>query len=231
MKKIALASTLAIAAALVLTGCNGQGESAATGELRFVHAIANAPGVDVLSNRSSSNIASNATYRSIGTYRKVRSGINTVQIRAANTTNVVASAPATISQNNRFTLYAVNTLATPQVVLVEDENVAAAPSQTRVRVLHGAPTAGTVDVYVTAPGASLTGVAPTINDFNFRSTFGYVTLPAGNYQIRITGSANQTVAFDSGTVNFAGGSVQTVVALDANGGGTPFQVIVVNDNP
>jgi len=77
--------------------------------------------------------------------------------------------------------------------------------------------AGSFDVYVTAPGASLT-VADASNVASGSASV-YFDVPAGTKQIRLTANQSGQVAFDVGNVSIvAGGRTMVVLAPPASGG-------------
>jgi len=111
-------------------------------------------------------------------------------------------------------------------LIAPDDLTAPAAGQVKVRVIHAAPAAAGVDVYVTAPGAPLTGAVLT--NVPFRAVSDYLSVPAGTYQIRVTPTGTATVAIDA-TVTFVAGQIRTIVATDAPGGGAPLAPIVLAD--
>ena len=113
-------------------------------------------------------------------------------------------------------------------------------TQASVKVAHGAPLAGTVDVYVTPAGQYTKeqvegGIAgdPLLDDFTFGTITDYVTVPPGDYDIRVvTDSGAGTAAIDVTAFNLAAGSVSTVIAREpVSGGGAPsdFNLIVLSN--
>ena len=55
-----------------------------------------------------------------------------------------------------------------------------------------------------------------------------MTVPAGDYQIRITpAGSTATVVFDSGTIALPGGADLMVLAVDTTGPGAPVQLPIV----
>jgi hypothetical protein len=113
-------------------------------------------------------------------------------------------------------------------------------TQASVKVVHGAPLAGTVDVYVTPAGQYTKqevegGIAgdPLLDNFTFGTITDYVTIPPGDYDIRVvTDGGAGTAAIDVPAFNLAAGSVSTVIARQpVSGGGTPsdFNLIVLSN--
>ena len=113
-------------------------------------------------------------------------------------------------------------------------------TQASVKVVHGAPMAGTVDVFVTPAGqytkaeveSGMAG-APLLDDFTFGTITDYVPVPPGDYDIRVvTNGGAGTAEIDVPAFNLAAGSVSTVIAREpVSGGGTPddFNLIVLSN--
>jgi hypothetical protein len=86
-----------------------------------------------------------------------------------------------------------------------------------------------VDIYVTAPGADLEAATPALTGVPFGAASDYLTVPAGDYQVRVTPAGTKIVAIDSGTLALAAGQVRTVIAVDSPGGGAPFDFLLLAD--
>ncbi len=83
----------------------------------------------------------------------------------------------------------------------------------RVSVMHAAPAAGDVDIYVTAPDDPLEGSSPI--DASFGDALGPLALePDTDYRVRITGDGSDVVVYDSGTLSFAAGTEVLVLAIN-----------------
>jgi hypothetical protein len=128
-----------------------------------------------------------------------------------------------------YTVLAVGPFASIEPLVLTDDNAAGDAGTARLRALHVAPSGATLDVYVTAPGADLATSQPAIPALSFKSASAYVSLPAGQYQIRLTQSGAKTVELDAGTFTFGGGEVHSVYILDTAGGGTPLTVTSLRD--
>ena len=133
----------------------------------------------------------------------------------------------------------VLTSPTFDLLATEDSNRSIV-TQASVKVVHGAPLAGTVDVYVTPAGQYTKeqvegGMAgdPLLDDFTFGMITDYVTVPPGDYDIRVvTNSGAGTAEIDVPAFNLAAGSVSTVIAREpVSGGGAPtdFNLIVLSN--
>jgi hypothetical protein len=63
----------------------------------------------------------------------------------------------------------------------------------------------------------------------FGDVADYIEAPAGDYQVRVTPAGTKTVVIDSGTLALSIGQVRTAIAVDAAGGGAPFDLLVLED--
>jgi hypothetical protein len=110
-------------------------------------------------------------------------------------------------------------------------------TQASVKVVHGAPLAGTVDVFVTpadqyTTAEILNGDAgkPTIDDFTFGTITDYVSLTPGEYDIRVVTDAGAGIAaIDIQDFPLGEGLVATVIANEPGGAVTDFGVVVLTN--
>jgi trimeric autotransporter adhesin len=105
------------------------------------------------------------------------------------------------------------------------------PGNLRAQVVHAAAGAPPVDVYVTAPGASLASSA-ALNDapLAFQQFTGRAELPAGTYQVRVTLAGNPaTVVYDSGELALSAATDLLIAAVANTGPGTaPIQLVALD---
>ncbi|MEQ8802189.1 DUF4397 domain-containing protein [Haliea sp.] len=86
-------------------------------------------------------------------------------------------------------------------------------SGVRVSVMHAAPVAGDVDIYVTGPDDPLASAAPI--DAGFGDALGPLALePDTDYRVRITGDGSDAVVYDSGILSFPAGTEVLVLAIN-----------------
>jgi hypothetical protein len=135
--------------------------------------------------------------------------------------------------STEYTLLAVGEVADPidTLVVSNPSGAAIATGNLRAQVVHAAPDAPAVDVYVTAPGAALAGSTPVnVGALDFGEFTGRIEAPAGDYQIRVTAAGNPgAVVYDSGTVALAAGSDLLIAAIENTGpGAAPIQLVALN---
>ena len=144
--------------------------------------------------------------------------------------NATVIGPATLDTNDgeRITIIAANAVADIEPLILVDEQPAVDPAEVRVRIVHAASIAPMVDVYVTDTTTDITTVAP-VGTFSFRDVLGPLTVPAGEYRIRVTPAGDPaTVVFDSGAVELPGGGDLVVAAIvNVATGESPIELAVL----
>lgn len=218
---------------VVLTGA-GSAEilnAGTTASLRAFHASPDAPAVDIVVNDNfAAPLVEDFEFTQVAGYVPVPPADYNIKVAAANTMNAVINADVTLDAGQFYDVLAVGPLASiAPLVLNDDPRVV--NTHAKVRIVHASPTAQDVDIYVTAPGTDITTVTPTFSVIPFNASTGYVSLPAGSYDVTVTPAGTTDPAIGPANFVFENGDVVTVVAIDAAGGGAPLGVIVTNDAP
>ncbi|MCR9277178.1 MAG: DUF4397 domain-containing protein [Pseudomonadaceae bacterium] len=228
-----------VAAALFLAACSSDsndpvptGSTAGSGsaDVAVIHASADAPAVDVIVN--------GGTFTSGLEFGQVRSstiipGALTVEVEGivpGGNATVIGPVDLALGDGEKLTIIASNDVAAIEPIVISEARASVSASDVRVRVVHTAPAAPMVDVYVSAPGTDITGEAPT-GTFSYGEILGPLTIPAGAYQIQVAVAGDPTaVVYDSGALDLAGGSDLTILAIpDTGAASAPISLLVVND--
>lgn len=222
---VALSAVGAIA--LLMTACNDSSQPATT-ELRAIHASSDAPNVDVIVNGEKK--LSDVPYKTASSFFSIPAGTTTLAVNPTGSSASVIDTSVALTANQQYTVLVVGLAATSapqgeqlQAVLVDDPGNTPASGNVKVRVVHGAPGVPTVDIYVTAPGASLPA-SPTIPGLAYTavapaSGSKALEIAGGSYEIRatVTGDQTKTVVFDSGSVSLPANADLLVTAIPAAG--------------
>lgn len=204
-------------------------DAATPASARIIHNSPDAPAVDVVINDAfDTPLLEDLAFPDFTAYVDTAPDTYNVKVTAANTTTAVINADLTLAAGQRYSIYAVNFLDAIEPVVLLDNNRRVA-TEARVRVVHGSPSAGEVDIYVTAPGADISGLDPALTAVPFKAESGYISLPGGTYQVQVTPTGSKDVALDSGPITIANGGIYTAVARDAAGGGLPLGLILLDD--
>jgi hypothetical protein len=222
---------LSILAVFIFIGCGGGSGGNGSHDLatlRVIHNSPDAPNVDV--TLDDQIILPNVPYGAISGPLTFDTGERDVAVRVAGTNQSVIEATLDLEINKQYLIFASDTVSKikPIVLVANTEKVPSGSSA--LRVLHGAPGAPMVDIYVTAPGQdSIDTVEPVLSGVSFAESSGYLTVPSGDYRARVTVAGTKTVAIDSGTVSLESQTSYTVFAKDNVGGGAPFGLGIVKE--
>ena len=222
--------TLLLAATTVTAACSDDDDTAGpAGEarVRVVHASPDAPAVDVLVDDA--EVLADVPYRAASGYLEVAPGQRNLKVNAAGTATTVIDADVQLTDGTDYTVIASGPVAALAPIVLDDDNTPPGAGNAKVRAIHGAPGAPAVDIYVTAPGSDLEAESPVLTGVEFGDVADYIEAPAGAYQVRVTPTGSKTVVIDSGELSLASGEVRTAIAVDAAGGGGPFELLVLPD--
>ena len=223
--------TLLFAASALTAACsdddNGTNPTPGQSRVRVVHASPDAPAVDVLVDDAVA--LSNVPYLAASNYLDLADGSHNLKVNAAGTSTTVIDADVDLTDGTDYTVIASGPVADIAPIVLTDDNSTPPAGTVRVRAVHGAPSAPAVDVYVTAPDADIETASPVLSNVAFGAVADYLEVPAGDYQVRITPTGSKTVVIDSGALTLTSGQVRTAIAVDAAGGGAPFDLLVLQD--
>jgi hypothetical protein len=188
------------------------------------------PAVDVIvNNNCAAPVLSNVPFPAFSNYLSVPPATYNVKVTAAgNCGAVVIDANLNLAAGQQYSVFATGLLASITPYVLTDDNRSLATAA-KVRVVHAAPSAGSVDIYVTPPGASIATLTPAFTNVPLRAETGYVNLAGGSYDVTVTPTGTKTTAIGPATITVADGGVYTAAARDATGGGAPFGLILLDD--
>ena len=222
--------TLLFAASALTAACSDDDDNTGPeGEarVRVVHASPDAPDVDVLLDDA--EVLGDVPYLTASNYLAVPAGDHNLKVNAAGTATTVIDADVNLVDGTDYTVIASGLAEAIEPIVLQDDNSTPAAGNARVRAIHGAPGAPSVDIYITAPDADLETTIPLLVSVEFGDIADYIEAPAGDYQVRVTTAGTKTVVIDSGTLTLSSGQVRTAIAVDAVGGGAPFDLLVLED--
>ncbi len=216
MKRL-IGAVMAMGFAIALAACGSDDPDplANTAELSVIHASADAPAVDIDLNGAS--FGRNIDFKRVVPNQTVTAGPVSVAVRGilpgSARPTVIGPASLTLQAGRRYAVLAVNRVAAIEPLVITRDATPVSAGSARLQVVHAAPDAPRVAVYVTAPNANLAASAPA-GTFSFKESFGPANVAAGDYQIRVTPAGTPgTVVFDSGTVRLDAGADLLIVAV------------------
>lgn len=121
---------------------------AGTAHVRFLHAAAGAPDVDIYA-RETEKIKTGLAYRGLTEYTDVKSGKMALKVTAANKMEALVNDAATLTKEKFYTIAICMDKATPMMVLINESTGTEMADKARVRVVN--LVSGSDGVAVTKP--------------------------------------------------------------------------------
>ena len=215
-------------------------DQATPSQIRVVHAVPDANGVDIYVNDAMAMgmpAIEDLDYTDVivgpDQYLTFEPGTVNLLVTGANNPGFIAI-PATdveFSAGQQYTIYATGTVAggiAPFVTADDDRSIL---TEAKTRIIHLAPSAGLVDIYVTAPMTDITDIDPTLISVGFRADTGYLSLLPGSYDVTVTLAGTKTIAIGPAPFMLDAGGVYTAVAIDpdVDVANDPFDAILLDD--
>ena len=100
----------------------------------------------------------------------------------------------------------------------------------QLRIINAAADAGNLDIYVANPDALVTSTTPVLSDFTLL-TNGSLFLEGGEYDVSFTEPNESTVLVGPDRITLTNGGIYSLFLVDAEGGGVPGGIILVDDTP
>lgn len=233
--------SLSIAAA----GCgsdSGPGDEIA--HLRVIHAMPEAPAVDLVVDGRT--VAEAVSYTQASAFADVPAGPAAIELRLAGGAGTHALSGGDLEAGQRYTLLfgaaaradglaliadtAIGVPTTPPPVSPSDTGAIPGENKVKIRIIHNAPAAPPLDVYVSGADDVLAGITPAIEPFTYGVGLapefpGYMERDPGVYRIRFTADGTTDVLFDTGPVSMAAGQVRSFILFSSDTTGMGIAVV------
>jgi len=157
----------------------------------------------------------NVVFKNFTPYIDLPAGEYKVDIIPTGTTDVAMTATYTLEDGKDYTVYASGngTLQPLELFALADDNTAPAPGNVKVRVVHSAPFAATLEgteVSIRTAGGDLVG---GLQDVPYGVSSGYLELPADTYDLKVASNNGQVNYIDPLPVTLPAGTIATLFAV------------------
>jgi hypothetical protein len=201
--------------------------------VRVIHDVPNAQPINVVATDQSTMvttpIGSTLSYPDFSAYESLTPAAYDIAFTlASNASDVLVSRELGLEAGSVHSVYAIGMLATISTLITWDDDRRYA-TQARLRIIHGSPSAGPVDIYLTAPGTGAASAAPTYSNVRFTTDTGFVSYAAGSYELTVTSAGSKTAVIGPTPVTLSNDGLYTAVARDPVSGSASFGWILLDD--
>jgi hypothetical protein len=178
-------------------------QSTPQASVNVTHASPDAPAVDLLVDNT--RVGSGLAFPNSTGYLKVNAGTRNVKVNVANTSTTALEGDIPVEANKNYSVFAVNTVANIEPLVLEDDLTAPAAGKAHVRFIHLSPDAPAVDI-TTTTGAIVFG------DYVFKEASAFTPLDAGTYDLQVRLQGTSTVVLNLNGIVLQAGKIYTVFA-------------------
>ena len=188
--------------ALIVAGCgSGGSNNNSSTQVRFMNAVVDAGALNI--TVGSNTAASGLAFESATTYQEVDSGSQEFKVGIVGGTSTIIDTTLLLAGDAQYTYLVYGTSSAPTAQLVSDQVTQPSSGLFQFRITNAAFGSAGLDVYITAPGASIDAASPNISNIGYGNTSGFIQLSPGAQQLRLTLHNSKQVIYDAGTITFA----------------------------
>ena len=165
-------------------------------QVRVLNLMPDAPSVDVTINGAVA--FTNVAFEQSTGYQNYDNQTTTISVNLTGSTATLAAFTYPLAGEQPYTVLLFGSTLSPQITMVAE--VASAPTNGNIQlsVFNAAQNNATVDIYVTAPGADISGLNPNYFGVTFGGSTFNLAFPPGTYQVQMTQNGTKSVIYDSG---------------------------------
>jgi hypothetical protein len=214
----ALRAGLAMAlAATVLLGCGGSSEDPTKARLRLVNASA---GYDSLAlDLGDTTVVTGVPYGGSASFADVDPKATDASVSAPSSAAVLASITVSLAKKKFYSVLAYGKAGALAAQLLDENTASPDSGKALIRIINAAPDAGTLDVYLTGSGDSLSASTALQSALAYGQLGAYTTIVSGAWRLRVAAAGSKTdVRLDLPALNVASQGVVTLVLTPGRGG-------------
>lgn len=190
-------------------------------KIRVLHAVPNAPAVDVYANDNL--IVKNLAYKEMSPYLPVPSGNYNIKVYpTGETTNPVIDSSIYVPENSIYTIAAIGELPDISLYPIQEPTSANKTSMSCVRFIHLSPNAPPVDIKL--PDGSI-----VFSNVPFKSIASYTCVPSGTYTFRVNPAGTDNVVLTVPNVKLNPNTFYTIYATGLVGETPNLEALLVTE--
>lgn len=151
---------------------------------------------------------------SSGNYRPIPTGTNQKVLITTTNNTVLSSTTQSFVAKTYYTVVTFGASASPGIKILTDGDAAPSSGDFKLRLMNTATQTGTVDVYVTAQAAPISGPPVASGLQPGQATSSYVNVAAGAVEFQVTPAGNPAKILFTGLVNTTAGNLYTGYFFD-----------------
>ena len=205
---------------LGLQACGGGGsDSTGSAAVRVINATQSHPSIDLLAG-STTLIAATALDTASAVVAQTAGSIS-FQANDAGGSTALVTATSAIGKDLHYSVLAYEASGAVKLALIGEDTTTPTTGTAQLRVFDAASSAGTLDVYVTAPDTDLASVAAptfTVSAPSYAQSSALASFAPGTYRVRVTAADNKTdLRLDMPAITLANQAIATVVLTPSAG--------------
>lgn len=210
----------------LVAACGGNSSSSGPANVRLLNATSGYPALNVAFDGAAASSA--VAFGGVSAYLTAStSGASTV-ITDTVSTSALSTNVRSFAKDAHYTLLAYGSAGALKTDLLEESVAAAASNVTSLQVLHRAPDAGAVDIYLTGNTDSLDSATAMASNLGVGSNLSYIPVTSGTYRLRVTGAGDKTdLRLDVTGLVLGSTQVANLVLTEGVGGVLVNSVLVV----
>jgi hypothetical protein len=189
--RIAQSIALSVLATLSIAGCGQDGENDDQVNLRFINAVSNVNGVDLIVDGDV--WFEDQAYLQDSGYFNFDTDQHLFQVVPSNSLTPISDLLTTLSDNDDYTYIAIGSALDATALMLVDDNEKAGEGSFKLRVIDAWQSTPSLNVYVVANGQNYQNSAPAAKGIRYKSVTTYLVGKASTYDIVVTNASTGTV--------------------------------------
>lgn len=189
LRRAAMALGMGLGVTL-LAACGGSSSSSGPANVRLLNATSGYQALNVAFDGATASSA--VAFGGVSAYLTAGSSGASTVITDTVSTAALSTTTRAFSKDGHYTLLAYGSAGALKTDVIEESVAAAATNVTSLQVLHRAPDAGAVDIYLTGNTDSLDTATAMASNLGVGSNLSYTPVTSGAYRLRVTGAGDKT---------------------------------------